>query len=328
VSCCAPTLGARVKQSQEKAEAQALFDRARALSDLRSEGGSPFRLKALFHVKVGDDVLAGDYVLTWQSKNRWRDELTFPRFVQVRVSTEEATWVSRNTNHQPLPVLLFLLGLHPDLPSEIPKDWQVSISERQSSGVTLLNEQPTGQNATLAEEKCVDVQLLPVDRNYCFDSSSGLLTRYAEWGTAWEYSYYSLWNGKRYPEILHITQRDREIAEARITSLVAASNVSPETFLPPGGAEERPRCEHPSRPTLANPLGQPILPRFRSNHLTPVWIEVGADGRVEDAVFLVPLADREEEHDLFKLLRRQRFEPANCGKVAIPSAIIFWVSVR
>jgi hypothetical protein len=325
VSFCGAATMARTEDNPAKAKAQAFFDGARALSDLRVDGSPPFRLEAVINVNFGNGVRPGNYVLTWQSKNRWRDEVTFPRYHQVRVGGEDVVWVWRNTNHQSAAVLLFLRGLNLDLRSEIPKGRQESISERQTREATLLIEPPARHPATPDLEARINVQSDTPGRENRFESQAGLLTRqvWDDWGTIWDYALSSVWNGKQYPEIMHITQGSREIADARITSLEAASRVAPETFLPPHGAEAWPRCENPNPPTFKSPEWRRALPSGPASDRTPVLIEVGTDGTVEDAVFMHPMADRMREQRLAVMLKQHwRFEPATCGEVAIPFSLV------
>lgn len=299
---------------RQQEEAEALFERARGLCDLQAEGGAPFRLEALVHVRVEQGVAEGHYIMLWQSKERWRDELTFPRYRQVRVSTESAVWRLRNTNHQPLPVLQFLQGFF-GAPLDARKGWKPSISELQEEGSVL---------------KCASLRhdsgMLSRTLEFCFDSASGILVRqtWSEWDTTWKYSDYFAWNGKLCARTVYVLQGEKVVGEARITSLVAAPNLDPAIFTPPNGAEEWPRCEdeRPATPASSDLVGpdrtRPSRPAF-----TPVLIEIGADGRVQDAVFLRPLPDPELEHTLFVHLKQESaFQPARCGKAPVPSTMV------
>jgi hypothetical protein len=298
-------------------EAEALFERARTVSELEVEGGAPFRLEAVIFARVVGGVVGGHYVRVWQSQHRWRDELTLPRYSQVRVDTESAMWRQRNTNHQPLPVVQFLQGLSPGMPLNVPERWKLTIAERKE-----------GSNVM----KCVELQhggemvVQPVTHEWCFDSGSGALARqiWSDWDTTWEYLEYAPWSGKRYARQINILQGGERVVEAHIT-VMDAPNPEPATFVPPGDAEEWPRCEKMQLPT-AKSLDHSIFPGLREMRKAyiSVMLEVGKDGHVQDVVMLRPLADPQREHNLFlDFKQRWKFQPAKCGKVPIPFTYTF-----
>ena len=297
-------------------DVQALVERARAVAGLEVEGGAPFRLEAQVYARVGGGLAAGDYVRIWQSNHRWRDELTFPGYSQVRVGTESAIWRRRNTNHQPLHVVQFLQGLTPDLPRNPGVGWKLTIVP----GLELIN-----------PPKCVELE--PSDaklqefvrRQWCFDADSGVPTRLDrnDWSTTWEYLEYTAWKGKQYPRQINITQDGVRVLKTRLT-VRDAPNLDLASFAVPEGAEEWPRCEDVKGPTLTSAISVVLGDKRGARRIpTPVMIEVGADGNVQDVVFLRPWQDAERQHRLFvDLKQRWKFQPATCGKVAIPFTLI------
>jgi len=308
--------GALPKEKHNE-EVQALFERAHTVSDLEVEGGAPFRLAALVYARVVGGLVAGNYVRVWQAQDRWRDELTFPRYKQVRGSTESVMWRQRNTNHQPLPVIQFLQGLTPTEPRDPGVGRKLTIAE----GLELVN-----------PPKCVKLESslagLPesVKREWCFDTTSGVLTRqnWNDWDTHWEYVDYAPWNGKQYPRQINIVQDGERVVEARIR-VMDAPTFDPASFAIPDDAEKWPRCESAKPPRVASSdrllLGGP---RGARRVLTPVMVEVGADGHVQDVTVLRPLPDAEREHRLFiDLKQRWKFQPATCGKEPMPMSLVF-----
>lgn len=297
-------------------EVEALFERARTVSDLEVEGGTPFVLEARVYVHVPGVIAEGHYLRVWQSLHRWRDELTFPRYSQVRVSTESAIWRQRNTNHQPLPVVQLLEGLAFSVPAEGLKGWKMTIP---------------GAPELISQQKCVKyehrvtMQSLPITVEWCFDAYSGVPTRrtLSDWDTRWEYLEYAPWNGKLYPGRINIVQGGERVVEARIT-VRDAPNLDPASFTPSAGSEEWPRCENAHPPVAASfDRGMLVFPIKGKQTLTPVLVEVGADGHVQDAVVLRPLADAEREHQLFVYLKqRWKFQPAKCGEVTVPFTMV------
>jgi len=299
-------------------ELKALCERARAVSDLEAEGGAPFRLEANVYAHHGKNVAAGHYVRVWQSQHHWRDELTFYRYSQIRISTESAMWRRRNTNHEPLPVVQLFQGLGLNLPRNRGNEWKLTIADRQE-GVSALKCVTLRRSFPMRSE--------PVTWEWCFDSSAGVLVRrtLSDWDTTWEYLDYTPWHGKRYPRQINVVQGGERVVEERITELVDEPNPEPALFAPPDDAEEWPRCENMRPPTITSSDPRfPVGPRGARQTLTPVWIEVGKDGHIQDAVFLRPMADPEREHGfLIDLRQRWRFQPAKCGKTPIPFAMVF-----
>ena len=298
-------------------EANALFERARTVSGLEVEGGAPFRLDAVLYVRTAEGVVEGHYVLDWQSQHQWRDELTLPRYSQLRTGTESALWRQRNTNHQLLPALQFLDGL--DLGAghtEVDKRWSVTTAK----GKGLVN-----------PPRCAKIEshssMVPVPPSYewCFDSDSGVLTRksWSDWDTTWEYLEYAPWNGKLYARRINIAQGGKRVVEAHIT-VTDAPKLEPGTFVPPEGAEEWPRCANARPATPASSDHQFLSGPGARRPLTPILVELGRDGHVQDVVVLRPLPSaRQEQLITVDLKQRWSFHPATCDKVPIPFTMMF-----
>lgn len=224
-------------------EMETLFERARALSELEVEGGTPFRLEASVFERAPGAVIVGHYFRVWQSQHRWRDELMFARYSQVRVNTESAMWWRRDSNHQPLSVVQLLQGLSLSLPRKLVEGWRWTIEEQQEGRSAMKCVKCRRSGEMVAE---------PVTHEWCFDSGSGVLARqtWSDWDTTWEYLDYAPWNGKRYPRQINILQGGERVVEARITELVDEPNPEPATFVAPEDAEEWPRCEKVLPPTI------------------------------------------------------------------------------
>ena len=65
-----------------------MFDRARAINDLRLEGAPGFHLKASFHSE--DNSAKGTYEETWVSPNKWRREVKLNETSVLEVRTEDS----------------------------------------------------------------------------------------------------------------------------------------------------------------------------------------------------------------------------------------------
>src|SRR5271168_5453503 len=74
--------------------AQALLQRARQLSDIRTPGSPAFRLKATFSF-VGDDLdtVRGNYTETWFSGSQWRRETVIGDQHYIEIHTSDKHWL-------------------------------------------------------------------------------------------------------------------------------------------------------------------------------------------------------------------------------------------
>ena len=171
---CGLALGFPTKKSEQREEQiAALFERARTLSDIQNEGGTPFPAGGPgMHIRGGGSI-EGHYVKVWQSKDRWRDELTFPRYDEVYVRTKGRMWRQRNDNRQPRQFVQFRKGLNLGV---LPAGWKVSLPKEKESA------------ALDCASLYFDTPQVTVSHGYCFDPASGILARadWSDWGVTWE----------------------------------------------------------------------------------------------------------------------------------------------
>jgi hypothetical protein len=301
-------------KKDKDAAVEAFFERARTLTDIQGDGAVPYRLDAVVSIPNTEGSLEGHYIKVFQSKDHWRDELTFPRYSQLRVTRENMMWRRRNTNHQPLQIIKFLMGMNnfASLPQWREKG---SAKEREEDARTL---------------KCVnsrsDLGTTAITHEICFDSASGLPARIAwsDWDTVWNYSDYFSWNGKQVPRIMRVFEDRVLVSETRITKLEEAQNLEPSTFDALSAAEEWPSCQEEKPPTFPM-LNFPLFRRTpgRSPELTPILVELGADGRPLDIVVLRPAQAVQKEQALSVFFKQQvKFSPAKCGKVSVPYSLM------
>ena len=75
----------------EAKNALELFNRAKAISDIRTPDTSPFRLKATLQVSGATPVRA-DYTLIWLSPEHWREEIHTQDRAYVRIGDGSLVW--------------------------------------------------------------------------------------------------------------------------------------------------------------------------------------------------------------------------------------------
>jgi hypothetical protein len=309
---------ANVPAANQKKLADALLKRASDLSDIRAEGAPHFRLEASVHLFIKeDDQAEGRYVTDWQSPAQWRDELTFPGYHQIREGTVGGIWRSRNPPHQTLAAVQFLQSFLVSGPpsSFVSKHVSVSMSEhgRAQLNCVMLD---FGRGMEDAREKC-------------FDPVSGLLFRetWNDWDTVWEYTDYAPWGAKIFPRLMRTFQGGKLVSEARITRLEVNPNLDLSTYVPPQDAEMWPSCAEEIRPPSKLFQDQSIMNYSNVIYRSPtsIFLEIGADGHVEDVVIVYDGYKTESEysHVVEELKRAWKFKPAHCGKVPIPVAMTF-----
>ena len=100
----------------EESNAQALLERARELSDIRSPSAPAFRLKATFTAITRDlTTLEGSYTETWVSNTQWRRETVVGASRRIEVGEATRHWLLNSGPPLPVEVQRFssLLELSP-----------------------------------------------------------------------------------------------------------------------------------------------------------------------------------------------------------------------
>jgi hypothetical protein len=104
IALASPILFAK---DNKQAEAEALLQRARELSDIRCEGCPPFRLVARVRVTPARGIQPdGEYDLLWASSEQWREDIKFPDFTQQTYGSRLRVWRVRSLPYLPQHVLI------------------------------------------------------------------------------------------------------------------------------------------------------------------------------------------------------------------------------
>jgi hypothetical protein len=148
--------------SKKDAEAAALLEHAKQLSDIRAEGAPAFRLKLSFKViKEDGSALQGAYTEVWVSKSQWRRETVLGDFRRTQVAAGKKLWRLDSTTAVPEHIgdisTLSAIGRFQ------PERWKPGrIEDREIEGLSVrcleTNPDPRGLRSSL-----------------CFDKSSGTL---------------------------------------------------------------------------------------------------------------------------------------------------------
>jgi hypothetical protein len=132
--------GGEAPESQTSWE---LLQQTQQLTDIRSANGTPFRMTA--RIEVYDErgkKKEGTYTLLWNSPTIWRDEISFPDYVQIRVARTNKLLISR---HPPTVSRdVFRLGKLLDFPSLLCVGMREQENKYKNSETKLRTDQVRG----------------------------------------------------------------------------------------------------------------------------------------------------------------------------------------
>lgn len=265
------------KDAAARAQALALFQRALAVSDIRAPGSPPFELQGTIDVPAaGGKIAQGTYLLKWATPDKWREEIRFVDFWQIRVGGKDQYWQARS---EPFPLDLeaawdkgldFLpLLRYRAKPASMAHVDEIKFQTRKIEGtgatcVTLIVKQPKSAF------------------EYCFDAENSSLLSYGK--TPPYYSQFLAYAGKLYPGKFRTNTIWGQTLEFSASLLRPMEPSDPAQFQPLLNAEVWPACDSPDSlaRVIHQPLPQyPIIARGSGIHGT-VWFYgvIGADGRL------------------------------------------------
>jgi hypothetical protein len=284
---------------------QAMLERARQLSDIRSPAAPAFRLKASFSF-VGDDLDAvqGTYTENWVSDSQWRRETTVGNLRYIEVGGPDKRWLSFPDEFPGRAnKVASIMAVLPPASAEL--DF-TSVSERTADrtvaecaftrsvgpapGSALCFEQKTG---ILLESAYPDRR----PRNIVtFSCDYGDFRRF---GTRW------------FPhESVCFEDRHKTIT-ANVVELTIEPPLDPALFTKPSGAIELDRCSGKIiSPTLESPR---LLPDLDSDRVLWVrlWFVVGKTGRPLN-VKAVRAVNKAAYEKASNTVRAWQFNPGTC----------------
>ena len=286
-----------------------LLKRAKNLSDIFSEGGTPFRLSARFSIfAYGQDEVKGTYVMFWAAPEELRQEISLPGFTEVRVLAGNKVWRLRSLATIPLRVFELQGALGFTRGSPLNRD------QKTSKVKTQINNG--------ARQSCFTIkQKLRGGMTLCFDPVSGVLVSNGNEAGGIQYSDYAPWGNKLFPRSITLFDRGERVVECHIDQLGSLDQVDPSLFVAPPGAVENPGCHDPDSPKLLKFEKPRYPPNAKRAHITGVVraiAEVGADGRVHDA-HVVSSPDSAFDPEVLDALSRWEFKPAMCKGTSVPS---------
>ncbi|HEV2298760.1 MAG TPA: energy transducer TonB [Candidatus Acidoferrales bacterium] len=265
------------KDAAARAQAVALFQKALEVEDIRAPGSPPFELQGTIVVHGGGQKDAtGTYLLKWASPEKWREEVRFTDFWQIRVGGTDQYWQARSEQFgfdleaawdkclNFLPLLRYWAK-----PASIAHVDETKIQTRKIEGT---------------EATCVTLMVKQRKSafEYCFDAENSSLLSYGK--TPPYYSQFLAYAGKLYPGKFRTNTIWGQTLEFSASSLRPLGPSDPAQFQPLLNAEVWRACD--TRDSLARVIHEPLptyppIARGSGIHGT-VWVYgvIGADGRL------------------------------------------------
>lgn len=301
--------------SDQQNEARELFSKARALSELRTPDGQPFRLEAHIHRSENGKVTDGEYVEVWVSPRQWRREIALgdDHYLQIADSADEKhAWVVEPDDHPGFARQIIELAASGDLDEENLKAPKVH-DKRGAPVICVENKgEFEGKVSTCFDRNTNALQSTE-------SSSHGYRTRHL-------YSQYVPFGHYSVPREIISESSERQL-EFTITSLATALDIDSTLFSRPSYAELRPLCKKMTRPH-AQYEPDPTYPDGESgDHLVVLQVVVGIDGKPH-YVKVIKSQGPAFDESAVRAVEGWNFRAATCEGEAVPTSIDVEISYR
>jgi TonB family protein len=300
--------------------AEAMLDRARQLSDIRSPNAPGFRLNVTFSFRGQDlETVRGTYSEVWISSSQWRRETVVGNSRRIEVGGPNKRWLLDSGNDFPdqaarVPALLEML------PTRAAKFEFESITNLDPSTQCAVTK-PKGEK----KQK----------HAFCFDKVSGFLVenvapefvgqRVA--GYSCDYDQFLKFGDYWFPrEMACFLDRHRKM-EAKVLDLSLAPSPDAALFTSPAGAVEMGNCSLNPVPPKAVSTPDPRSPLGMRDRRSSVllWMIVDTKGKPQD-LKVSRSGGKQFDDSAIHAVRGWRFKPATCN--GEPMAMPINVEIR
>lgn len=297
------------------ADAKDILDRTFIAMNLRKPGSPPFRLSANVHYEVDGKVDDGTYELLWSGPLHYRETFKISGAEETNVAVDDKMYVSRTSTLITLP----LRNVRDLMQSPVPGDLKVDLDIAKVSADQVDGKLSTCVYATKSDantkQKASEVA--------CFDPATNEIRSISAEGNLdnkpikLQLASFKSIGVKRYPmhmtSFVHFANMLPANMEVTVVNLENVTQFPGDPFVPPPGSTERAWC-----PTLAaapslEDSSRPTFTQAELKNLAPLFVEVGADGRVKQAEPVGRASDSADEAKIQTWLRTARFPIQNCG---------------
>jgi Gram-negative bacterial TonB protein C-terminal len=314
---CAPQArGDSKKDAEGRAKAEAMIQKAIALSDLRAPGSQPFMLAGEINIRQPDGSVAhGTYLLKWAAPDKWREETKLDNFQSTWFGGENETFEAQPVDYDSLGVYQLNAGL------TFVSFMRATVEGSQWKGSDDFKFK--SQKVGGREANCVSFRLGPQTKfNFCFDAQQGALVREEHTAgavgiDAIEFSDFSSEGAKLFPGLIRFLKGKNTVLEFRVAKLGGLQGVSDSEFVPPKDARRFPACN--GKDAIAPKLLQMVKPAYPSMAKEaysqgPViaFAVIGTDGLLHH-IQLVSSPGISFVRPALDALQYWRYSPLTCG---------------
>ena len=313
---------------EDSVNPEALLTQARQLQDVWTAGTPPMMMRAEIQVfDATGGVTQAQYIVNWVSPIRWREEIRFTDYEQIRVHDAKGYWQKSRLNFQPR-IIGQLDGLL-DFKSALKiraKQVPGKVKVRDKDGVRL---------------RCTEVKSKTIEKTLCFDEASGnlLSVEYPrdEKGnlpdiSRIEYSDFHNIGEKRVPFEVRAFSDKLVAATVRVVEITPTAEENPSLFVAPTNSEFWAQCDDMQEAELLRrvQLQYPLTARTkREEGMAMFYAVIEADGSLSHLTLiqrLTPTLDSAAAD----AVRQWHYKPAACGStpIRVETAISAYFSLR
>ena len=308
---------------------ESLLAQARELQDVWSDGTPAVKVRTEIEIlDAKGKTTPGQYVVTWISPSRWREELEIANYKRLRVHDSKGYWQQSTLSFRP--EVIFQLDSILDLKTVL------KIGAKQALGKVKTRDKDG------VRHKCTEVKWTTgTERVLCFDEASGSLLsveyprskiRNPPDISRVEYSAFNKLGDKRIPYEVHAFRDRTVVVTTKVTDVTPITEGDPGLFAPPTNSEFWPQCDDMQSPELVNP----VQPKYPTNARTNgeqgrvvFYAVIETDGTLSHLT-LIQRATPTLESAAADAIRQWHYKPAACGSTPIRMEtsipVDFWLS--
>lgn len=305
-----------------------MLAQARKLQDVWSDGTPAARVRTEIEIlDASGKTMSGQYVVTWISPSRWREELEIANYKRLRVHDSKGYWQLSTLRFQP--EIIFQLDSVLDLKTVL------KVGAKQALGKVKTRDKDG------VRQKCTEVNWTTgTERALCFDEASGSLLS-VEYPRSENqnppdisrvaYSTFNKLGDKRIPYEVHAFRGRTVVITTKVTEVTPITEADAGPFAPPANSEFWPQCDDMFRPELVNR----VHPKYPTNARTNgeqgrvvFYAVIETDGTLSHLT-LIQRATPTLESAAADAIRQWHYKPAACGSTPIRTEtslpVDFWL---
>jgi TonB family protein len=302
-----------VSGDNPQAQAEALLERARQLSDLRRPGAGPFQLKADFSfTDKSMNTVDGTYTETWLSESQWRRETELKDFKRIEVGTANRLWLLDSREDLPEPI------------TRLPAALEIFPISTKYEFDSVVDQGP--QNADVKCALTHPVGTRKAQHAFCFDTKHGVLLenvapeaigvgrlrRTTDYSC--RYDNFKKFGENWFPYDVKCLVDGHPLLSVHVVELGTTATHDQAFFAPPAGALELGWCPNGAEPPKPMVVEYPRSPMGERDRLSTVVVRFIVDikGNTKD-VHIVQSGGRSFDEAAIFAVVRWKFFPGKCN---------------